>query len=478
MRRSLHGLLVGVLTFWIPLDSAVAGWWLHHHPRHAMPVAWGPVLPCGGPPLEWGPGWSGAVVIDDRPLFAPAIAPAPVVFVIESAVIVEAAPAIQWGASPVVESVGDDCCTTSFAEPDDVVISEGVISSAAIIHDGASDCACDACSGEATVGDPIDVEGTTPYGALMGGATTTARPVDVPPPAIPGTETVPEPEAATPLEIPGAAATTTSADTAAPTLPTPEPSAASSSVLEPWEPKTVQRDSAADVEPAPDLDTRSEVPAATEDDDATAFETPAMEEGIDETIEEAPAAPVKPKRRNLFDEVPADEADAFEAPQGDDDSGLPVDAFEAPADQGFEAPADEPMDDAPMTEEPATTDDGFESPLEEAMDEAPADEQDTEEAPVEEPATEEAPAEADPFDSGILHTPGQPSRRWQDDTGRHSTTGRLVEVHADSVRILKATGRHTTVPMARLSAADREHVDGITLAAGRAADRAGDTAGL
>ena len=70
MRRCFHGLLVGVLTLWIPIDSAVAGWW-HHH-RHASPLARGPAFapPCGaGVPF---PGWAGAIVIDDRPLGAPA----------------------------------------------------------------------------------------------------------------------------------------------------------------------------------------------------------------------------------------------------------------------------------------------------------------------------------------------------------------------------------------------------------------------
>jgi len=69
LRRCFHGLLVGVLTLWIPIDSAVAGWWHHHH-RQASPVAWGPAFPppCGaGGPF---PGWAGAIVIDDRPLGA------------------------------------------------------------------------------------------------------------------------------------------------------------------------------------------------------------------------------------------------------------------------------------------------------------------------------------------------------------------------------------------------------------------------
>jgi hypothetical protein len=149
-------------------------------------------------------------------------------------------------------------------------------------------------------------------------------------------------------------------------------------------------------------------------------------------------------------------------------------------DDAFGIPEEPPMDDAPAD---ATEQDAFEPATDDVMDDTPADEPAIEEpasdAPaVEEPATEEAPADADPFDTSVLHTPGQPSRSWRDDTGRHGTEGRLVEVHADRVRILKATGRYTTVPMSRLSPADRDHVAGVALALGRPAAQPGETAGL
>ena len=453
MRRFLHGLVVGVLTLWIPLDSAVAGWWLHHH-RHAVPVAWGPAFPppCGvAAPF---PGWAGAVVIDDRPLGAPS--PFAVVIASPAEIVLD-----SWvTAGPVEGSLIDEGTTVE----DGSIVTE--------------DCGCDPCQGETIASAETVFEGTVSATEAPGaqgvvienesptpaeppltesrGRISTGRPVE----STSRTEPSPEMESPTPLELPNAATTTTSGDAAAAARPSAA-EAPSSSVLEPWEPKTVRGDSLTDAESAPAVDTPAEVPAATEDDNAAAFESPAMDEAGDDT----PASP--PKRRNLFDEVPADEADGFESPRASDDTGIPADDFDAPADSGFEAPADEPME-----EESAMTEGGFESSPEEPMDHLPADEPATED-----PATEQTPEE-DPFGAGALHVPGQPSRTWRDDTGRHSTAGRLVEIRPDSVRILKETGRHTTVPMARLSAADREHVTGIALATRRQNDRTGDTAGL
>jgi hypothetical protein len=49
-------------------------------------------------------------------------------------------------------------------------------------------------------------------------------------------------------------------------------------------------------------------------------------------------------------------------------------------------------------------------------------------------------------------------RQWVDDSGMFRIRGRLIAVLDGKVRILKETGRTTTVPMERLSAADREYV--------------------
>ena len=487
MRRFLHGLLVGVLTLWIPIDSAVAGWWHHHH-RHASPLAWGPAFapPCGaGVPF---PGWAGAIVIDDRPLGAPA--PFAVV------------------TAPPAEVVLDGWITTGPVEG--CIVEEGnFFNEGTLVADGSfvgGDCLCDPCQG-ATIADSGTVSegtviGTDTPSALDGGITlptpvveghsgdarivTTQQPVEAPVPITRDEEGL-EPESQTLLELPGTAAATTSSDPAAATQPAPA-EAPAASVLEPWEPKTVQGDATAE--------TATDEPVAETMEEAEAFERPGMpadEAMEDEEMEEespqdeAHEAPSQPQRRNVFDEAPSDSPEAFEAPRTIGDDALPPgDAFDAP-DDGFEAPEEameEPGsdDDFGIPEEPSMDDapademegDGFEPATDEPMDEAPADEG----AADAEPGADEVPVEKDPFDSNVLHTPGQPSREWRDDSGRHGTVGRLVEVHADRVRILKASGRHTTVPMSRLSRADRGHVAGVALALGRPAARPGETAGL
>ena len=93
----------------------------------------------------------------------------------------------------------------------------------------------------------------------------------------------------------------------------------------------------------------------------------------------------QPKRRNLFDEAPADDAEAFESPRATEDSLPPSDAFEAPgaSDDDFGIPDEAPMDDGdemPADDfgddsgAPASDDSGFEPATEAPMDEAPAEE--------------------------------------------------------------------------------------------------------
>lgn len=52
-----------------------------------------------------------------------------------------------------------------------------------------------------------------------------------------------------------------------------------------------------------------------------------------------------------------------------------------------------------------------------------------------------------------------PLRTWVDDTGHFRVQARLIQVLDGRVRLLKTTGRTTTVPLTRLSAADRTYVD-------------------
>jgi len=51
-----------------------------------------------------------------------------------------------------------------------------------------------------------------------------------------------------------------------------------------------------------------------------------------------------------------------------------------------------------------------------------------------------------------------PLRTWVDDTGQFRVQARLIQVLDGRVRLLKTTGRTTTVPLSRLSTADRAYV--------------------
>lgn len=160
-------------------------------------------------------------------------------------------------------------------------------------------------------------------------------------------------------------------------------------------------------------------PAATSTEPAE--EKPMVKE------QEPPEEPAAPALNKSEGKKPAD--NLFD--EGDD----------LPADEGSERPERQLMKKQNEPEENAP-DNLFDEP------DAPA-----EKTPADEPAK----AEDDPF-AGVLEPPAEPVRRWIDDTGRHETIGRLVEIRLDSVRILKDNGRHATVPLSRLSRHDRKYV--------------------
>lgn len=117
-------------------------------------------------------------------------------------------------------------------------------------------------------------------------------------------------------------------------------------------------------------------------------------------------------------------------------------AEEAPAEA---APASEPAAEA--KEEPAG--DAFDDLFKPAAEEKPAEA---------EPATSE-----DPFSSALK----LPLRTWKDDTGEFEVQARLLLVLDGKVRLLKETGRTTTVPMDRLSQGDRHYVEQVVAQFGR-----------
>lgn len=155
-------------------------------------------------------------------------------------------------------------------------------------------------------------------------------------------------------------------------------------------------------------------------------------------VEDLAARPDKPsptaREVNLFDELTEEsdaESDEPRMQEGEDDGDEPGAATQEELPPAKKAPADD--DAAPAAEETAT------------------------------------------------FVPDEPLRRWTDSTGDHHAQGWLVEIRADEARILKVTGRHTTMALADLSGDDQAYVAEVAarLAAGRpAAAAATATAGL
>jgi hypothetical protein len=163
-----------------------------------------------------------------------------------------------------------------------------------------------------------------------------------------------------------------------------------------------------------------------------AVEKPAVKkDDLDDLFNDAPKNPPKPAEKPA--EKPAVEPAAEPVP-------------EKPAEPAAEKPAAEaPAEEKPAAEEPAA-----EAPPAEAK-------------PAEKAPAEKKPApkveEDDPFK---ISAEGQlAARSWTDDTGTFQIQGRLVALLDGKVRILKETGKTTTVSLERLSAADRTYVDEV-----------------
>jgi hypothetical protein len=126
-------------------------------------------------------------------------------------------------------------------------------------------------------------------------------------------------------------------------------------------------------------------------------------------------------------------------------SSTPSDPFGAPS--GGTPAATDGASGTPMTSTPAT-------PASETNDATGSD------------ARQPAPALDDPFAeragprlsaAAPKAEPSDTMRVWTDVTGKHQIRGRmkLILVEQQKVRILKETGKYTTVPFARLSESDR-----------------------
>ena len=206
-------------------------------------------------------------------------------------------------------------------------------------------------------------------------------------------------------------------------------------------------------EPLPEQpDDASPVPPVDSQPEETVEEEMPEEE---EMLEEEPAQTISPPEeeteKNLFDEdePAAEEASADSQTQPDEE----MPAEPADDESGFD---DTEMPDEDSPDEPAAV-----PALPEEVEEAEEEMQDEPAASEEDSAIEDESVNASQFNSGIVLGGNQPVRRWIDNTGRHETIGRLVEVHGSSVRLLKSNGRYTTVPVERLSPHDQRYVEAI-----------------
>ena len=216
----------------------------------------------------------------------------------------------------------------------------------------------------------------------------------------------------------------------------------------------------AETTPAPELDNPfaprdSAPPPATDESnpfaprsgaaDGPAATDQSSTEPTTENVFAPPATESQPATDNPF--APR-AADAGSTPA--DPFRLPTDAAQPPMSEVNEAP----MDNAP----PAPIDDAPPAPISDVDDEA------TEPAPA-----DSAPSLDNPFAEPVgdrlsssrpESQPADAMRLWTDITGKHRVRGQMKKIlmAERKVRILKDTGKYTTVPFARLSEADRTFV--------------------
>lgn len=238
-------------------------------------------------------------------------------------------------------------------------------------------------------------------------------PPAVEPPAVP-------PSPATPLDAPSAAPL--DAPPAAPPEPNVEPIPATPPPARPAVPATPDAPPPApDAAPPATTAPAATPPAAESFDDLFPPPTPA-----DAAVPEAttPAPPAAPAPAPAPAPSP-DEDDPF-APASPATPASPAPAPAGDADDPFApAPAGNRTDRPVTPASPAPTTDPF----------------------------------ANPFQTSAAGA--FPVREWSDDSGHFQVRGRLLAILDGKVRILKTTGRTTTVPLSRLSTADQEYVAGV-----------------
>jgi hypothetical protein len=244
--------------------------------------------------------------------------------------------------------------------------------------------------------------------------------------------------------------------------------------------ETVPGDSSDDVfgeptaeEPAveePAVEAPADEPAVveeTEDDPLSALEEPAAEEpAIEEPAAEAPAA-----------EEPAAPAEEPAKEEGEDDDADSLDDLFSGKSKSADELKEAGLEDASSTEESAVETKTTAGAVEATEDLFPTETKPVAPAKPAKPAKPAAPEkkesksedvedlfgllDADSETSNVSTTkPIAPEfRLWNDNTGSFQTTGKLVSITETHVRLLKDTGKYTTVPKERLSAEDLEYVN-------------------
>lgn len=212
---------------------------------------------------------------------------------------------------------------------------------------------------------------------------------------------------------------------AQPTPARPAPTAPAPSFEPPMaEPPAVEPPAAAPSLPVDDMPLPTETPA--EPPAAEPSDTPAKpSEDVEDLFKDTDATPAAP---------PADTAPADDAP-----------ADAPPADAAPEKPAEKADDLEDLfkdTDEKkaATSDPAQEVPMDQAPD---SEVEDLFSEPTDKPSTS-ASLESSPNRSDVANS----MRTWTDNTGKYHVRARLVKVGDGHVKLLKETGKYTTVPFA------------------------------
>ena len=187
----------------------------------------------------------------------------------------------------------------------------------------------------------------------------------------------------------------------------------------------------------PAVEPPAAAPSAPVDDMPLPTDTPADEPAAPAETPAKPAEDVE----DLFKDTDAKPADA------------PADTTPAkPADTTPAKPADDVEDLFKDTDEKKAA--TSEPAQEEPMDPAPSSEvEDLFSEPTDKPSTS-ASRNAKPTDVAKPAQEQSPVRLWTDNTGKYQVRARLLVVGDRYVRLLKETGKTTTVPFSRLSGSD------------------------